>query len=166
MPLSKQVKIDVVKKIVGQGGQLGPSAWLGLSKTKPFASGASGTNITEPNSASYGRVIIGGYNQRQLFSTPSLNEDTGLIETYNNTEVYFPEATAETAFWTMKPEEDVTGADSLKYFVIFTTSDKTNTSEGSILAYGSLTNPVYVPSGNIVVMFRPGQLKLTLKEVE
>lgn len=147
MPLSNATKKTILLGIVGEDDAFTTAAYLALSSTEPFAVGTSNTNITEPNTGSYKRVKIGAQSTSPGIFT---RDDATDLSISNSKEIYFPEATAS---W---------GA-ALTHFAIVN-SETGALSENSVLAYGTLQSAVTVDSANTVVMFRPGQLVITLDE--
>jgi hypothetical protein len=145
MPLTNSTKTTILMAIVGENNAFSASAYLALSSTEPFASGTTGTNITEPNTGGYGRVLLG-----RAGGEPNIFQHyVGAMAVANSKEIYFPESTGS---W---------GA-PLTYFAIVK-SDTGSLTESDVIAYGTLNSPVTVDKGNVVVMFRTYQLRVSLE---
>ena len=118
-------------------GQLGTTAYIGLSTTAPQR---DGSGVTEPSSER-------GYARRQLtgMATPSGGQVT------NDQTIYFPEATGE-------------GWGTCLYFCLFNSA--TASAASSLTAYGQITDGQghtgITITGGQVPLIRPEQLTLSL----
>lgn len=144
MPITNTAKNEILNGLVGRDNAFANSVYVGLSSTAPTA---SGTNVTEPTTGGYKRVLIGTYNSSgtHKFGTPA----NGAIK--NSEFIYFDEST------------DSWGA-TLTHFVLFTAA-----TGGTVLGYGLLESngvatPITVEAEKTVVMFRPETLVISIPD--
>lgn len=136
MPFTTYLDNSLLQNVFGGVAYAPPSTiYVGLSSTPPTATGG---NITEPSGNGYARVAIA--NNTTNFSTPT----TGT--TSNSAAITFP---ASTGAWV--------NSAPLNYFII--TDSSTN---GNILAFGTVSNPQVVNSSGAVLTFPAGTLSLSL----
>lgn len=149
--ITNYIRNQIVNDFVGRGQSfLGASKYIGLSSTAPNINGG---NITEPTTGGYARVLIGAYGQSASYRMSAAVDG----ESVSTQEIYFPEST------------DSWGA-PLTHYVLFNNQTASGTS--NILAFGTLKDEegadtsITVVSANRVVLFRPGEFKISMVEVE
>lgn len=132
MPASTYLANKLLEHQVGKTPFTMPTVYVALSSTTPSA---NGTGVTEPSGGSYARVATAGTDWGTAAS--------GAIT--NSNAFSFPQATA-----------DWVGGSNLTYAVLYDAA-----SGGNMLAYGALTTPKSVTSGD-TVSIAAGDFDITL----
>ena len=149
--ITNYIRNMIVDQFTGKGQSYwGVSKYIGLSSTAPTQAGG---NITEPTTGGYKRVLIGTTNQSGTYKMSAAADG----ESISTEEIYFPESTG-------------TWGAPLTHYVLF--NSDTASSVSNVLAYGTLKDDneedtsITVTTSNRVVLFRPGEFKISMVDVE
>lgn len=149
--ITNYIRNKIVDEFTGRGQSYwGASKYIGLSSTAPTQAGG---NITEPTTGGYKRVLIGTSNQSASYKMSAAVDG----ESISTEEIYFPEST------------DAWGV-PLTHYVLF--NSDTASAVSNVLAFGTLKDEngddtsITVVSANRVVLFRPGEFKISMVDVE
>ena len=128
MPITKSTANAVVNHLVGrsQSVSIASTVYLALSTSTPSA---DGTNVTEPSGNGYARKLLGNYNQ----SYTQLMSQAANGKSENSDEIHFNKATGS---W-----------GTITHVCLY--SAATN---GTLLAYGALTESKAVTEGDVFVI--------------